>query len=297
MIYLIYGADYFRSRKKLREIAPQGEVLDEDNFPTKKGAWEAILKTQLSLWDKPRPLIIQPLDKIPFPAELKRILQENSASLARTLVFFHPQDWKARDSWAQWLKKKAQTFYFPLLTREELRKWIKEELAPQEIDPAALNLLLRFCGRESGLLYQELQKIKAFAAEEKKITPAVIEKVVVWPQLEINIFAFIDSLAQRNFSRAATLLEQLLRQEDPNYLWSMITYQFRQLVLMHQGGELKNKPSFVQQKLKKMARLWTWPQLRQLYQELLEIDLAVKQGEKDLLNELWFFLARLALQP
>ena len=116
----------------------------------------------------------------------------------------------------------------------------------------------------------------------------------------------VDALGNRNGKRASLLLQQKLNEgTDPLYLFSMFVRQFRLLIQVKELADAGYRPqgiareikqhSFVVGKLFQQARGFSMAELEQIYEHLLDIDIAVKTGEADIRTALDLLVANLTI--
>lgn len=136
-------------------------------------------------------------------------------------------------------------------------------------------------------LDNELKKLALYSGQRNQITLADV-KVALASVPEINVFALLDAVSQKNTQLALKLLtEQLASGESTVGFLMLIARQVRMLLLAKElsalgqagevAGRLKLHP-FVAEKLTAQCRLFSMQQLRRALIELSAADQAVKQG-------------------
>jgi DNA polymerase-3 subunit delta len=170
---------------------------------------------------------------------------------------------------------------------------------------SAASLLASLVGNNLQLLDNELEKLiayKAFSAD-RIIEPADVDLLSAYAA-EASIFDLVDALGNRNEKKSSTLYQKKLNEGvDPAYLYSMFVRQFRLLIqvkeLVEDGYHVPTIArelrlhDFVAGKLYQQARGFTMDELELIYRHLLEIDVAVKNGNADLRTELDLLVASL----
>lgn len=199
----------------------------------------------------------------------------------------------------QLLRPLAQVQALPPPTGETLARWIKASAQEKgaRITPTAIKYIADLVGNDLWTLNQELEKLAAYASgrsiEESDVTELVSQV------REANIFAAVDAMVGGRTGVALGLLHQLRQdgRESP-YIIAMVERQLRLLALaresMDQGvqerdmGGILGVPSFAVRKTMEQARRLTRQDITRRYHQLLETDLAIKQGrlEPDLALEL-----------
>jgi len=322
MIIFLYGEDFFRSGEKTAEIKkkflagdPVGSGLSVFDFSDVKTEMDRVLgalATNNLL--APKRLVI-----------IKNIISEGSESaLKNTLDFLKKQKWLADDQdtvavfWEagkvkksdllyKYLRKYAKNQEFEKLAGAKLSQWvllrIKKIDEKNSISRGALEKLLAFAGDDMHLLNNEIEKLLAYAGG-KMIAEEDVE-LLVRANLGSNIFNTIDAIGANNKKEVLALLHRHLEKgEDPFYLLSMFVYQFRNLLKVadfkNQFGadeyaiarEGKMHP-FVVKKSLAQIRNFPFEKLKNIYQQLGELDTAVKTGRVEIKIGLDKFIAEL----
>jgi len=162
-----------------------------------------------------------------------------------------------------------------------LTKWIQQRVQEQEgsIHPHAAALLAANVGQDLRRLEMEITKLLTYVRLERAIEPA-------------DIFELVDAIGQKQSRKAATLLRRKLEEGDePLYLLAMIIRQFRLLVQVKEkleqnfrtdeiGRQIKLHP-YVTGKIAQQAANFNLQQLEDIYQHLLDTDIAIKTGKID----------------
>ena len=202
----------------------------------------------------------------------------------------------ARDALATFLKEKASKCQeFEFLSGARLKSWIKKELEKYqtEADPQAVEKLAQDVGGDLWQMSNEINKLASFRHKEK-ITAKDVD-LLVRPKVETDIFKTIDFIAQKDKKSAFLLIKKHLEKgESPLYLFSMINFQFRNLIMAKakcQEGdpdapgqfnvwakELGMHP-FVFRKAFYQSGHFKLEELKKIYQNIFKIDLATKTGE------------------
>jgi len=135
----------------------------------------------------------------------------------------------------------------------------------------------------------EIGKLMLFAVG-RRIEEEDVRQVVSYSQ-QVSVFAMVDAIVEFRAQAAERSLQQLLhRGASPSYLLAMLSRQLRLIVRTKDiqaermsPGELRSRlgltSEFVAQKTLEQASRYSFPRLKQVYQQLLETDLAIKTGE------------------
>lgn len=191
------------------------------------------------------------------------------------------------------LGSKAQVQSYTAPRGEELARWTRNraEMKGARITAGALRLLGQYVGGNLRVLDTELEKL-ALYADDGPIEEDHVRKLV--PQVrEASIFAAVDAILEGRPSVAMRLLQRLrVEGASLSYIQSMIARQLRLVTLAkdllergvaqsEMGGKLEIRAEFAVRKTLEQARKFSWNRLKTLYQRLLEMDLAVKEGRLD----------------
>jgi DNA polymerase-3 subunit delta len=160
-------------------------------------------------------------------------------------------------------------------------------------------------GEDTRLADQELRKLAAYTNGERPISESDVERLTP-AHAEGDVFAMVDSVGGRDAAVAMRLLEHLLEEEDPRYVFTMIVRQFRLLLLARDAldrglaphqvlGEAPHRlPTFVSDKVGRQAVRFSLDQLADIYRELMALDVASKSGRGDLTLGMESLVASLA---
>ncbi|MBU0708874.1 DNA polymerase III subunit delta [Patescibacteria group bacterium] len=295
MIYLVYGEDTYRVKKKVNELrqgfATQKVICDIDlDFN-----WDQLEVNQGYLFGEPQVWVFgDVLDTsrgAEFFGKLQHVLERKME--ATVIIIWQSGGLDERFKFSRWLKKNAEVHKFGPMNPPAVEKWIKDWLGSQEVEDAAIKKLVEYHGSNLWLIENELRKLRAYTNGEKIAIGEV--ELLGCKSVEENIFRFIDALSYRNVAEAGSLLDILLTEgQDPAYLFSMIVRQFRLLLLAKGDDGLKGLHPYVARKVNQQSPRWEYPILKRIYAKLLEIDVDTKMGEKELETELWLLVAELS---
>ncbi|MDD2697104.1 MAG: DNA polymerase III subunit delta [Candidatus Pacebacteria bacterium] len=312
MLYFLYGQDTYRSRQKLNEVIGQyktihksglnlqyfeGEDLTFDKFS------DAI--QQISMFDEKKLIVVA---NTFANQDFKEKFLKNSKSFIKSkdiILFYEEKEVSEKDKLFKFLKKEAKSQEFQPLAREKLKNWIKKELmkfGAKGIDEEGLNKLIDYVGNDLWQISNEIKKLVNFK-ENKKINGEDVE-LLVKPKIEADIFRTIDAIASKNKKQAIFLIRKHLDKGDsPLYLFSMINFQFRNLLVIKDLIE-RQRPyyailkitklhPFVVKKSYEQAVKFTLPELKKIYQKIFQADLSIKTGRMEPETALDLFLTEL----
>lgn len=186
-------------------------------------------------------------------------------------------------------KKAGEVHDFEQPTGKALERWIsgyakKQSLELPEEVAAELNSR---CSGDKARLSREVEKL-ALYAEEGRATLQDVEALCP-PDIQSNIFAFVDSLATGNRARALKLLEDLLGTgEPPMRLAYMIRRQFQLLTRaralydrnapQREVASALKVPPFVARKLDEQSRKLSGDDLEEALDVILDLERGLKGG-------------------
>jgi DNA polymerase-3 subunit delta len=187
-------------------------------------------------------------------------------------------------------EKKSEDF--PLLYGEALNSWIKAEVKNRggAIDSAAVLELASLVGSDLWNMSTEIDKLISY--KNKKVITADDVRLLVKAKFDENIFHLTDALAARDAPLSFKLLnDQITSGAHELYILTMLTRQFRILLQTREildkednyyamASRLRLHP-FVAQKAIRDARKFSLEDLKNIYRQLLEIDIKIKSTSDD----------------
>lgn len=188
------------------------------------------------------------------------------------------------------LMEQACVVDFNLLEEAELRKWISQRLKQygKTIGANAVNSLIFLAGQELARLSGEVDKLAAYAQEEKEITPQHVSALVA-PSVESNVFMMVDALVDKQPDKAYAILNAMLDAgEDCMYILAMITRQMRLMTHIKRMREEKSplpeivrrlgQKEFVVRRIFNQCARFRMDKLEEGYRQSAETEFAVKSG-------------------
>ncbi len=188
---------------------------------------------------------------------------------------------------------------FEPLDETHFATWIKKEATDRgtPFAPGAARQFMMLVGSDSWRAINEIEKLSHYC--KGNITVEAVNQLVAADQ-EPEIFSFIDALGARDRNKALSLLyRELSLRQDPYYLLTMVIYQFRTMLMVHDAAsrsknandiaeETGLKPFVIKKMLPVVAR-YSAEDLRRVYQALCGMELGAKQGTRDLQDSLYEF--------
>ena len=294
MLIFLHGQDTYRSRQKLNEIIAEYKKVHKEGLdfacltdfemPKIKEKIEAV-----SMFSEKKLLVLEDCDD----EELIDYIKKNKLAQDKEviLVFYQQSEPDRRTKMFKFLNKKpVMVQSFEPLAGAGLENWLKKEITSQkgQIDSMSLQKLIFFVGSDLWRLKNEIDKLLAYS---KNITSQNID-LLVKAKIDNNIFDTIDALGQRDKPKALKLLHRHLNEgESEVYLMTMLTYQIRNLLKLksleekgigyYDMAKQAALHPFVVKKSASQIRNFSLSQLKNIYQRLLQIDVAIKSGKID----------------
>lgn len=317
MLIFLYGLDTCRSRRKLNEIIKHYKkirhrglnlkYLDAKNLNFRDFMDEI---QQASIFkEKKLIILVNPF----LNTELKKSFiakeKENKflTKLAKSddiILFYEEKEVPEKDSLFAFLSKYAKCQECKLLDNQRLKNWAKKELenCKAKIETNALDKLIDFVGNNLWQMSNEIKKLASYKMGQK-ISAADVE-LLVRPKIETDIFKTIEAIAVKNKKQALGLLHKHLEKGDnPLYLFSMINFQFRNLLIIKDliesgrpfyalAKEARLHP-YVVKKTYYQAQKFSIQELKKIFQKIFQIDLKIKTGQINAPCALDLFIAEI----
>lgn len=297
-IFLFCGDDTYSSSQKLN--------LWKTGFIKKYGEDSPIEVIEGKNLDLPN--LATNIETVPFLAEKKLLIikdffeqkdNEKNKQLAKilektpdfTVIIFHEQTSPAKNTS---LYKKIALLGtiedFPEVTAQKATQWTLGRSRKEgiKINVTNANYLANYCGTDLWKLSGEIEKLRTYA-QDKEISKEMIEKITI-PSLTASVFRLTDSIAEQN-SRSAMETFKTLHEsgEDVIKILFMIVRHFRILIQVKDLLDHKENSSLIMKKLRlpkfvvtkntSQSKNFSIKDLKQIYENLLEIDHEFKTGK------------------
>ncbi|OLN30506.1 DNA polymerase III subunit delta [Desulfosporosinus metallidurans] len=182
---------------------------------------------------------------------------------------------------------------------QEWIAWVQLELKARgkSMDTQAAYQFIEWVGHHTGVLSQELDKLVIFTEGRQTITTDDI-KTISTRTIEASVFDLLDAVANRSSAKALGTLHEVLLEEHPLKVLTLLVRQVRLLLgcnaLRRRGGNVVEAPSllgispFEAQKIWQQSVKLSTEQLSKALSECLKTDLALKTsgGDPGLLLEM-----------
>jgi DNA polymerase-3 subunit delta len=307
MIILLHGPDTYRARQRLhfyREgfkkkydvaglnvVNLDGEKLNMEEFRKNVG--------QAGFLAKKRFIAIENLISLNKHKKIQEEIIEyldKEWSGDNVIIFFEEEkpDKKKKKAVAPLQKRlvKEKSEEFKLLSGEKLNQWILGEVKNRggKINSAAVLELASLVGSDLWNMDSEIEKLVNYK-NWKEISSDDV-KMLVKAKFDENIFHLTDALAAKNIKLSFKLLyDQLASGAHELYVLTMLIRQFR--ILLQTREIIDQEPNyytvasrlqihpFVAQKAIRDARKFSLTELKNIYRQLLEIDIKIKSTSED----------------
>lgn len=93
-----------------------------------------------------------------------------------------------------------------------------------------------------------------------------------------TLFQFLDTVSPRNARQLLTLYEKTIATEAPELVHNLLVKRIRQLIMLADGTKPPGMSAWQLERLTKQTKLFTITRLLSMYQNLSDIEYAVKSG-------------------
>lgn len=207
-----------------------------------------------------------------------------------TCLIFQAEKVDGRKKFFAELKKRGETVEFKRPYENQLGPYVRDEVraAGKKIDGAAADLLAYLVGNNLQELVSQIEKLCVYCGKKECIDVADVKAIVSDTKVE-SVFEFTDALGAKDLSRALKMLTSLLQDgEAPLRILGAVARHYRQLWQVRElldrkvpSADLAKASGINPYFLKKVvdqARNYTVGELKQIFERMLELDLAFKSG-------------------
>ena len=302
-VYLILGDD---EERKARGVARLHRGRTADSYDAANASPEAVVSAcnSYSLFGDGALVILRNLDAWNAAQKAKITTYLENPSPETDLVLLGKK-LGAREKLLAAVKESGEVHDFEQPTGKALVKWVVGYASQQDLnlpEEVAQNLVER-CSGDKVRLSREVEKLSLYASGRS----ATLEDVEALcpPDIQSNIFAFVDSLATGNRGKSLQLLEDLISTGEPALrLTFMIRRQFQLLsrakalisrgVPQSEAAKDLKVPPFVVRKLDEQSRKLEEKDLDRALSQVLDLERGLKGG-LDMRDEFQLELAVLKL--
>lgn len=206
------------------------------------------------------------------------------------LVFLAETIHKGRKLYKEFTKG-AEILEFAAPKRQaEWQSWVQSEvkMRGKTMKAGVCAFFLEWVGHQPGVVSQELDKLSLYMGGQKEIREEDI-RAVATRAIEANVFNLLDAVAARSSAQAMQLLKDVLREEHPLKVLTLLTRQIRLLLgaqaARKQGMGQNDLPSalgikpYEAQKIWQQSTRFSQDVLTRSMEECLLTERAIKTGK------------------
>lgn len=305
MITTLTGSNHFLIQAELNRLVKEF-VAEHTDFGLQR------LDGEESEYDQIR----EALESLPFLASKKLVVirtpgankefAEKCEKLLSNIsdttdVIIHEPKLDKRSSYYKYLKKNTEYKEFGDLDEQSLMGWLTKQARAKNgiLSTAEARYLIDRLGLNQQLLSNELAKLLTYSP---KVTRESID-LLTEPTPQSTVFQLLDAAFAGNSKRALAIYqEQRASKAEPIAIIGMLAWQLHILAVVITAGqrsdneiaqEAKINP-YVLRKSRQIAKDLTLPRVRQLINQLLDIDIKLKTTATDPDDALQDYLLRIA---
>ena len=308
MLIYIYGEDTFRSRNYLKqqierfkkERDPQNlnvVFLDGMKVDASK-LWNEIMA--MAFLAEKRLVVIQNIlssKDVGLLESLSEGLKNGSVPEKNIIIFYQSEPIGKTNlvkDLQKTLAKEKWAMLFDNLAGSELNNWIKTEVSQRggKINQMAIAYLAQNAGKDTWYADSLIDQLVAYA-EGREISLADVQ-LFLEEKVDDSMFSMVDAIVAGNRKLAFKLVEEQRRLgNDDGYIFSMVARQFRILISMRDlfnrqenitsdtMAKMLDLHPFVVKKSLPFIKKYSLDKLKDIYNQLLEIDIKTKTGLAD----------------
>ncbi len=303
-IYLLYGEEKYLIQEYVKKIKKCfGELylginyilLDESNIDS----LISDIETPAFGYDKKLILIknsnlFKKDNKSPIKDKFKEYLINNTEIINESVVILFIEETVHKMDFYKNVEKYARAIEFKELKPFEIKNRIKKicSLYKVKISDQNLDYFIEVAGTKMENLINEIRKLIEFAGENNEISHEDIEKLTI-KDIEAVIFDLTDYLGEKNTKNALEILDNLIYNKEPLQRISITLYNhFKKIYFCKLAIEEKKdiatsiglKPNqlFLVGKYRKQASCFSEKEIKNLLNELINLDYKSKNGMIDL---------------
>jgi len=307
MILFLYGANTFHSKRKLTEIINKYRSryrsglnfakieLSEENFSDFQDKVETV-----SMFKEKKLIVLKNILSLPnfLQGKMADYLNKRGVFEDKNIILIFFEEGEVQDKkklFKLLLKKSFKRQEFEDLSLGQTRVFIRKEIEKMGggIRPSTIEKLLFYFGNNLWQLENEIKKLISFK-RGRVIEDGDVENLCE-ANINLDIFKTIEAISYKDKKRAMKLIfEHFQAGENELKIWTMITYQFRNLIKiksileenkkdkifqrLHQQFRKSGIHPFAIKKTLPIARKFSIEELKKIYKQLFEFDYKIKTG-------------------
>ena len=207
--------------------------------------------------------------------------------------------WEKRSKLFKLLEEKAKIIN---TKNVDLNTYIKDGLKDYDIDKTLITLIKDKCNNNYHRITNEINKIKLYKEDNKKITKEDIN-VLIKKDLNINIYDLTNAINKKDIRKSLELFNELLKNnEDEIKILGSLANNYRllmnikNLVTQYKDEEIIKKLKmhpYRLKMLKEQSNNYTKEEISKIINKLQKIDINIKSGLIDKKDALEMFLLEL----
>lgn len=309
-LYLLYGEELFLLESNLNKIKKLfGETIKGINYILidNTNISEIINDIETPAFGYEKKLIIarntglfkkegkrKDSDVAKVKEKLNNYIKENINMINETVVLVFVEEEAEKQELLSTIEKNGIVCKFDFQKPIQIEKRIKSicNAYKVSIEDSTLNYFIECCGTNMQDLINEIRKLIEYAGENGKITKKDIDALSI-KKLESVIFDLTDSLGKKDIGTALQVLKNLIYAKEPLQKILITLYNhFKKLYFVKiaiknnkdiaTSLNLKPNQMFLVNKYKSQSKCFGEKELRNILQELINLDYNYKNGLIDL---------------
>lgn len=303
MVYLFYGLKEYRINEHIKKLCKDIDEININKYDLNNTNIKDILEDAktISMFGDKKIVIID--NALMFSGSSSLGSEEvenylNNINENTILIFIiHNEKIDSRKKICKLINKVGKVIEYN--EEENPISLAKSLLKDYDIDSNTLNFLINRVGNNPLIIKKEIEKIKIYKDEDKKITKEDILNLTV-KKVEVDIFKLIDSIVKKDKENALEIYNEMLKiNEEPLKIIIILANQFR---IMYQSKELLKK-GYTEKDIASILKIhpyrvklaiqngrsYSSKTLLKYLNDLADIDIGIKTGKlnKDLALELF----------
>ena len=298
-VILVFGEESMLINEIVKKYLKINKVLNNNDINFTKTTSDSIEDSLKNIINMPpmfaesRVIVIDDFEKVWSNSSLRESFNDSIKKLPNTtkLLLIDNEKPNKRIKVYKTIAKLGFIIECNEMNTTELVQWINREFKRHKtaINKQAIEHLISQVGSSMHDLIGEINKLVAYCANDKTVTIAKIDTVVI-PSVEAGIFACVDALGQRDIKTAYLQLKGLIENGEPPL--RILAMFIRQIRLIMRTKLLQEQefstfyimkelsiPEFVVKKLYKQTSNFTVNELKKLLLSLNETEDKIKTGK------------------
>lgn len=308
---VIYGENTYLIEKEVKNIKKNfGEIIQGINYVAiEQNSLENIIpELQTPAFGYPKKLIVvkncdllkkelktKKTKNMEVAQKIAEYIEENHQELQETtILLIIEESIDKTNSLYKMIEKYGETKEFKELNIVELSQTLKSICSAYKvnIDNETIKYLIETSGTSMQELINEIRKLIEYAGTNGTIDKKAVDLLAI-PKIEAVIFDLTDSLGSKQIGKALETLRNLIYNKEPIQKILITLYNhFKKLYLVKLAQKentnitevlnLKPNQTFLTTKYKKQSGYFEEKKLREILEELINLDTQSKSGQIDL---------------